>query len=123
MEIKVSLGEIVDKYTILKLKIQLIPDKNKLKNVAKECEYLRSMIDFLRLTDEPMLNELFHINKDLWVVEDDLRKCEKLRKFDQNFIELARKVYRLNDLRAFVKKKINLKYNSDFVEEKSYEEY
>jgi hypothetical protein len=123
MEIKVSIGEIVDKYTILKLKIQLIPDKDKLKNVAKECEYLRGMIDFLDLTDEPMLNELFHINKDLWMVEDDLRECEKLRKFDQNFIELARKVYRLNDLRAFVKKQINFKYNSDFVEEKSYEEY
>lgn len=123
MEIKVSIGEIVDKYTILKLKIQLVSDTEKLKNIANECEYLRGVIELLDLTDEPMLNELFHINKDLWMVEDDLRECEKLRKFDQNFIELARKVYRLNDLRAFVKKQINLKYNSDFVEEKSYEDY
>lgn len=123
MEIKVSIGEIVDKYTILKLKIQLVSDTEKLKNIANECEYLRGVIELLDLTDEPMLNELFHINKDLWMVEDDLRGCEKLRKFDQNFIELARKVYRLNDLRAFVKKQINLKYNSDFVEEKSYEDY
>lgn len=125
MKIEVSLGEIVDKYTILMIKASKIQDPTKLENVTKELTYL---IDVLKtedplMTDYPLTKALFEINKALWNVEDLLRDFERAKSFGKEFIDLARNVYKLNDKRANIKKEINMKHGSDFVEEKSYQPY
>lgn len=125
MQIEVSIGEIVDKYTILMIKASKIQDPAKLENINKELIYL---IDVLKkedplMTDYPLTKALFEINKELWKVEDDLRDLERAKDFDKEFVTLARNVYKLNDKRADIKKQINMKFGSDFVEEKSYQPY
>jgi len=125
MKIEVSLGEIVDKYTILMIKASKIQDPAKLENVKKELIYL---IDVLKtedplMTDYPLTKALFEINKALWNVEDLLRDFERAKSFGKEFVDLARNVYKLNDKRADIKKQINMKFGSDFVEEKSYQPY
>jgi hypothetical protein len=125
MKIEVSLGEIVDKYTILMIKASKIQDPTKLENVTKELTYL---IEVLKtedplMTDYPLTKALFEINKALWNVEDLLRDFERAKSFGKEFIDLARNVYKLNDQRARIKKDINIKYGSEFVEEKSYQPY
>jgi hypothetical protein len=122
MQIEVSTGEVVDKWTILSIKALKIQDKEKLVNVFKERSYLTEMIP-PEIIHDAMTNELLKVNKNLWDVEDRLRNCERDRLFDEHFVQLARSVYRLNDKRAKIKKEINLKYGSDFVEEKSYRPY
>jgi len=125
MKIEVSIGEIVDKYTILMIKSSKIQDPVKLENINKELTYL---VDVLKkedplMTDYPLTKALFEINKELWKVEDDLRDLERVKDFDKEFVILARNVYKLNDKRADIKKQINMKFGSDFVEEKSYQPY
>lgn len=122
MQIEVSIGEVVDKWTILSIKALNITDKDKLANVFKEKNYLNTVID-PEILHDPKTDELLWVNKQLWGVEDDLRLCEKEKDFSIRFIELARSVYVLNDKRAHIKKEINIKYLSDFVEEKSYNPY
>jgi hypothetical protein len=122
MEIEVSNGEIVDKLTILEIKKRNILDKNKLSNINKELEYL-TKINLSLNVDAVLYEKLFDINKELWVVEDNIRVKENNNQFDQEFINLARKVYILNDKRAEVKREINEVTKSNFVEEKSYEKY
>lgn len=122
MEIEVSNGEIVDKLTILEIKKRNILDKNKLSNINKELEYL-TKINLSLNVDVVLYEKLFDINKELWVVEDNIRVKENNNQFDQEFINLARKVYILNDKRAEVKREINDVTKSNFVEEKSYEKY
>ena len=117
MQIKVSLGEIVDKYTILMIKASKIQDPVKLENVKKELIYI---IDVLKtedplMTDYPLTKSLFEINKELWKVEDDLRDLERAKNFGKEFVAFARNVYKLNDERARIKKEINMKYGSEFV--------
>ena len=75
------------------------------------------------MTDYPLTKSLFEINKELWKVEDDLRDLERVKDFGEEFIAFARNVYKLNDRRAHIKKEINIKYGSEFVEEKSYQPY
>jgi hypothetical protein len=124
MQIEVSTGEIVDKFTILTIKKANIKEEDKLHNVEKELNYLSGVLLELGIpNDESLLTDLIKVNKNLWDVEDRLRNCERDRLFDEHFVQLARSVYRLNDKRAHVKKEINLKYGSDFVEEKSYTPY
>lgn len=125
MKIEVSIGEIVDKYTILMIKASKIQDPSKLVNINKELTYL---IDILKkedplMTDYPLTKALFEINKELWKVEDDLRDLERVKDFGKEFVILARNVYKLNDKRAHIKKEINMKHGSEFVEEKSYQPY
>ncbi len=125
MQIEVSIGEIVDKYTILMIKSSKIQDPAKLENVNKELTYL---IDVLKkedplMTDYPLTKALLEINKALWNVEDLLRDFERAKSFGKEFIDLARNVYKLNDKRADIKKQINMKHGSNFVEEKSYQPY
>lgn len=125
MKIEVSIGEVVDKYTILMIKSSKIQDPVKLQNINKELTYL---IDVLKkedplMTDYSLTKALFEINKELWKVEDELRNLERAKDFGEEFIKLARNVYKLNDKRADIKKEINIKHNSDFVEEKSYQPY
>jgi hypothetical protein len=125
MKIEVSIGEIVDKLSILKIKTENINDKVKLDNVIKEYEYLLGVVegDLNISTDSDLYNELLSINKELWDIEDDIRDKEREKSFDDEFVSLARSVYFTNDKRADVKKRINIEYGSDFVEEKSYNKY
>jgi hypothetical protein len=123
MKIEVSIGEIVDKLTILRIKTLNIKDLEKLENVRKEYEYLSDIVFKELKIDIDDFNELVFINNKLWVIEDDIRDKERAKEFDEDFIFLARQVYRVNDERAKFKKYINEKYGSEFVEEKSYAEY
>ena len=125
MNIEVSHGEIVDKLTILQIKKENITDPSKLDNIVKEYDYLLSIVenDLGISTESPEYLELLSINNELWVIEDDIRDKEKVKEFDDDFIKLARSVYYTNDVRAKIKKEINLKYLSGFVEEKSYSNY
>ena len=125
MKIEISHGEIVDKLTILQIKKTNIIDPIKLDNIVKEYDYLLSVVenDLGISTESPEYLELLSINKELWVIEDDIRDKERIKEFDDDFIRLARAVYYTNDVRAKIKKEINLKYSSGFVEEKSYQSY
>ena len=125
MQIEVSIGEVVDKYTILMIKASKIQDPAKLENINKELTYLIGILkkEDPLMTDYPHTKALFEINKELWKVEDDLRDLERAKDFDKEFIILARNVYKLNDKRAHIKKEINMKHGSEFVEEKSYQPY
>jgi sulfur transfer complex TusBCD TusB component (DsrH family) len=125
MNIEVSHGEIVDKLTILKIKKENITDPSKLDNIVKEYDYLLSVVenDLGILTESPEYLELLSINNELWVIEDDIRDKERVKEFDDDFVKLARAVYYTNDVRAKIKKEINLKYSSGFIEEKSYQSY
>jgi hypothetical protein len=125
MNIEVSHGEIVDKLTILQIKKENITDPIKLDNIVKEYDYLLSVVenDLGISTESSEYLELLSINKELWVIEDDIRDKERVKEFDDDFIKLARGVYYTNDVRAKIKKEINLKCSSGFVEEKSYQSY
>lgn len=125
MKIEVSVGEIVDKLTILHIKMSNILDIEKLKNISKEYGYLKDVVeDDLNIsTESDEYLKLLEINKELWDIEDLIREKEKLKLFDDEFISLARSVYITNDKRAEIKKEINIKYGSKFVEEKSYHNY
>ena len=123
MKIEVSTGEILDKLSILHIKKEKITDEQKLLNVNNEYLYLYDIVfSGLNISEEDFLG-MVSINKELWVIEDDIRDKEYKKEFDSIFIELARSVYVTNDKRAEFKKKINLKYGSLFVEEKSYFNY
>lgn len=125
MKIKASIGEVVDKYTILTIKKLLIYDKEKLDNIEKEWQYIKNVLDREHpevLTDE-LTQNLYTINKKLWSIEDDIRECESKKDFSDKFVQLARSVYETNDIRAIIKKQINVKYQSEFTEEKSYQKY
>jgi hypothetical protein len=123
MKIEVSVGEIVDKLSILRLKTQYITDLMKLKNIRKEYEYLYDIVFNELKIEQDDFNELVFINDMLWTIEDKIRVKEHKEEFDDEFIHLARHVYVTNDHRAEVKKQINTKYGSEFVEEKSYAKY
>ena len=122
MQIEVSVGEVVDKWTILSIKVLNITDKDKLANITNERNYLNNMIEPEILMDA-LTDQLLNINKKLWTVEDDLRDLERDKRFGDKFVQQARSVYILNDERARIKKDINVKYGSNFVEEKSYKPY
>jgi hypothetical protein len=123
MEIEVSIGEIVDKLSILRIKKNNITDEDKLVNINKEYDYLYHKVFQELKVDTSDFYEMIMVNEILWGVEDSIREKERNKEFDQDFIEMARSVYITNDRRAEIKKQINLKYGSLFVEEKSYKEY
>ena len=120
-----SIGELVDKITILEIKKQNINDQNKLKNVKFELDTLNCIFNKLNVKNKISneIKSLREINKKLWVIEDDIRDEERKSKFGDSFIKLARSVYFTNDKRAEIKKVINLKTNSGLIEEKSYQSY
>ena len=121
----ISLGELVDKISILMIKKKNISDSIKLQHVNKELEFLQKTLK--KYISEDKINEflltLVNINSKLWDIEDDIRECERKKLFDQSFIDLARSVYFTNDERAKVKNDINKTFGSELVEVKSYEEY
>ena len=121
----ISLGELVDKISILMVKKKNIKNNDKLDQVNKELNYLQATLNNHVTKDEinVFLNSLIDINSKLWVIEDDIRDCERKKQFDQKFIELARSVYFTNDKRANIKLDINNKFGSELVEVKSYEKY
>jgi hypothetical protein len=123
--IPVSKAELVDKVTILDIKLQNIKDQNKLLNIRKEYnELYEVMNNSLGMTKESEeYKELLEVNKELWNIEDKIRDKERKKQHDDKFIELARSVYFSNDKRSEIKKKINTKYNSSITEEKSYQKY
>ena len=123
MKIEVSVGEIVDKLSILQIKSDMIRDKEKLDNVKKEYDYLYDIVFKEMKIEQTDFFDMVSINQKLWKIEDDIRDKERAKTFDDEFIELARSVYFTNDKRSEVKKGINKKYGSLFVEEKSYSDY
>ena len=121
----ISLGELVDKISILHIKNINIKDNEKLKLIREELELLNQTLNkHIKKNDiQNFLDSLIEINSKLWVIEDDIRDCERNKKFDQTFIDLARSVYFTNDKRSEVKLEINKKFGSKIIEVKSYEEY
>ena len=121
----ISLGELVDKISILMIKKKNISDSIKLQHVNKELEFLQKTLKKYISEDEinDFLLKLVNINSKLWDIEDDIRECERKKLFDQTFIDLARSVYFTNDERAKIKNYINKAFGSELVEVKSYEEY
>ena len=124
--IPISWGELFDKLTILQIKLENLQDKNALKNVKIEYNQLYIIYNKNFLENEKaklfMIN-LKKINNKLWNIEDEIREKEKNKTFDEEFIKLARNVYITNDQRSYVKKKINKTFNSEIIEEKSYQDY
>jgi hypothetical protein len=124
MKIEVSIGEIVDKLSILHIKKDNITDEVKLENINKEYVYLHEIVfSQLNINYNDDYSKLLDVNKSLWIIEDKLRDKERDKSFDDDFIQLARSVYFTNDKRAEIKKEINITYGSLFVEEKSYSNY
>lgn len=120
--VPISVGELIDKITILEIKRNEIKDEIKLKNILKELDYLEKIVKSNNINNvNDLRDELLSINKKLWLIEDRLRELEKKSHFDEEFTQLARSVYVTNDKRFLIKKTINKITNSSLVEEKSYE--
>ena len=121
----VSLGELVDKISILNIKNSNIKDEVKLKFIREEMDILIKTLDEHITKDKIQiyLDSLIEINSKLWVIEDKIRDCERNKNFDQKFVDLARSVYFTNDKRSQLKLNINNKFGSKIVEVKSYEKY
>lgn len=117
--IPISLGELCDKYSILQIKSKNVTNNEKLIEINKEITYLKPFIDELNLNFEDF-KKIKEVNEKLWKIEDDIRKKEKNKEFDNEFIDLARSVYITNDERAKIKYEINIKLNSEIKEIKSY---
>lgn len=126
VNVEISIGEFFDKITILEIKKERINNTDKLVNINKELDGLNDLLGQLSFSRKDVAEEvsdLKKINETLWVIEDDIREKESEKAFDERFIELARLVYITNDKRCDIKRDINMKSGSDFVEEKSYEDY
>ena len=127
MKVDVSNGELIDKLTILELKLSNISDVKKLTNIQKEHDELNplagQLFDSYGEELKNLYKQLAEINSELWTIEDDIRECERNKDFGSDFVSLARAVYFTNDKRSEIKKSINLLTGSGFVEEKSYEDY
>jgi hypothetical protein len=122
VNIPVSVGELIDKITILKIKKERIANQEKLLNVQKELVFLEQVTQQLSLPDITKLEQqLAEVNCILWEIEDNIRIKEKHQEFDDDFIELARSVYISNDRRSKIKHEINMLVGSELIEEKSYE--
>ena len=124
INIPVSVGELIDKITILKIKLTQIKDKEKLINVQKEHDALTSLSEYVTIQKDVLEQQqrLMEVNLRLWFLEEDIRHYEKHNHFEKEFIDVARKIYKTNDERSRIKKEINVLCNSELVEEKSHEE-
>ncbi len=123
MKIEVSNGEIIDKLTILQIKLGRIKDKNKLGNLKKEFDELSKRASSIMSTSDPLYKALYEINCELWDIEDHIRNLEREKNFGEDFIATARSVYLKNDKRAEIKRQININTSSGLIEEKSYQKY
>ncbi|MDW3095568.1 MAG: DUF6165 family protein [Gammaproteobacteria bacterium] len=121
-----SVGELIDKITILKIKQKKATDTQKLININRELDELESTWKKEKAAEldiSDLFQQLTEVNEALWNIEDDIRAKEAVNKFDQEFIDLARSVYKQNDRRAALKKEINIRSGSTLIEEKLYQEY
>ena len=126
IKIELSVGELLDKISILQIKVERINDSSKLENIKKELSVLLSLWEgsvYVNHDLESEKNKLKLVNEELWDIEDKIRDKERNQVFDQDFIELARAVYITNDKRADIKRIINSKTGSELIEEKSYSDY
>ncbi len=124
MKVDISTGELVDKLSILSIKKEKIIDPGKLNNITAEYQILEKAMKLTGLTpDSEEFKNLKSVNLVLWDVEDAIRIKERNKDFDEEFIQLARKVYFTNDERARIKNAINRKFNSELTEEKQYVDY
>ena len=126
IKIELSVGELLDKISILQIKAERIVDPSKLENINKELDVLMSLWKDSAYSNnnlESETNEQKAINEELWDIEDKIRDKERNQVFDKGFIELARAVYITNDKRADIKRIINSKTGSELIEEKSYSDY
>jgi len=127
LHVPVSVGELIDKITILAIKLRQIDDPERLENIRSEHAALEAVVrsaDLRALAGlEPLEQDLLAVNETLWRIEDDIRDCERRGDFGAGFIALARSVYRTNDHRAELKRRINVLCGSRYVEEKSYNAY
>ena len=126
LQVPVSVGEVLDKITILQIKLEHISDANKRVNIQNELDALLPLVagdGFTTVEMQGLMAELKSVNEALWDIEDDIREKEAAKSFDAEFIKLARAVYVTNDKRAEIKKQINLVTGSALIEEKSYETY
>ena len=124
---EISVGELYDKITILNIKLKKINDPHKLKNIKIELDALIEQSNKLILKDDETLGKniqkLQDINEELWDIENAKRECEANKEFGENFIKISRDVHFKNDIRASIKKEINLLANSKITEEKEYFKY
>jgi hypothetical protein len=121
MKIEVSNGDVIDKMSILRIKESRIEDSKKLINIKREIEELLPSLTEIGIAENsPSYLNLLRVNEALWVAEDEIREKERLELFDNEFILIARAIYRLNDERCTLKKRINIETESTLVEEKSY---
>jgi hypothetical protein len=123
MKIEVSNGEIIDKLTILQIKLERIKEPAKLENLKKEFEELIKVTSSIMETSDPLYKDLYEVNCELWDIEDHIRDLERRKEFGKDFVSTARSVYFKNDRRAEIKKEINIRTDSGLIEEKSYEKY
>lgn len=126
LHVPVSVGEVLDKITILQIKLAHISDAEKRVNVQNELDALLPLVagdSFATGQMQTLIAELKSVNEALWEIEDDIREQEAAKTFGEEFIRLARAVYVTNDKRASIKKQINLATGSALIEEKSYESY
>ena len=121
----VSLGELLDKISILIIKEKNIVDDQKQYHIKNELDFLNKTLEdsISRSQVKEYIEKLIEINSKLWLIEDDIRDCERKKQFDQKFIDLARAIYITNDRRSEIKLEINKKFGSKLVEVKSYEKY
>ena len=125
INIPVSLGELLDKISILIIKEKNIVDTQKQYHIKNELEALNKTLEnsISRSQVKEYIEKLIEINSKLWLIEDDIRDCERKKQFDQKFIDLARAIYITNDRRSEIKLEINKKFGSELVEVKSYKKY
>jgi len=123
MKIEVSNGEIIDKLTIIQIKLERIKDKTKLINLQKEYDELISASSSIIPQNDPLYISLYKVNCELWDIEDRIRDLERKKDFGEEFVSTARSVYFKNDRRSEIKREINIKTSSGLIEEKSYEKY
>jgi Family of unknown function (DUF6165) len=123
MKIEVSNGEIIDKLTIIQIKLERIKDKTKLANLQKEYNELFEVSSAIISKSDTLYKSLYEVNCELWDIEDHIRDLERKKDFGNDFVSTARAVYIKNDRRSEIKREINIKTSSGFIEEKSYEKY
>jgi hypothetical protein len=123
MKIEVSNGEIIDKLTIIQIKLERIKDSAKLDNLQKEYDELITVSSAILDTTDALWKALYAVNCELWDIEDRIRDLERKKDFGEEFIATARAVYFKNDKRSDIKREINIRTSSGLIEEKSYEKY